>query len=116
MKILPPTLREKKRYLALQIISETRASRNQFLKELQYSIASLVGDVGLSESRLQLLYFDGRFAIVRCVPKKIWVVRAGIAAITGINKRRIAVRVIGIGGTVRSVTEKYKDKKNCTFS
>jgi ribonuclease P/MRP protein subunit POP5 len=110
MKILPPTLREKKRYLAVEVLSERSINRNQFLKELQRSLASLFGEVGLSKARVRLLYFDGVFGIVRCAPEEIWCVRAGLAAITRVNGGRVAVRVLGVSGTVRSATEKYIEK------
>jgi len=107
MKILPPTLREKKRYLAVEIIGEGRISRDRFLRALQDSITDLFGDIGISEAGLRLLHFDGTLAVVRCTPRMMWAVRAGIAAITRIDGVRVAARVIGIGGTVRSVMEKY---------
>ncbi|OYT63530.1 ribonuclease P [Methanosarcinales archaeon ex4572_44] len=107
MKILPPTLREKKRYLTVEIMKDGRINRDRFLRALQDSIKDLFGDVGLSETGLRLLHFDGTRAVVRCTPKMVWAVRAGIATITQIDGVKVSVRVIGIGGTVRSVMEKY---------
>lgn len=110
MKILPSSLRERKRYLAVEVFSERGVNRSSFLRELRRSIASLFGDAGLSRTGVALLYFDGTCGVVRCAPEEIWAVRAGIAAITEINGVRVAVRVMGVGGTVRSVREKYIEK------
>ena len=112
MKILPPTLREKKRYLAVEIMREGRINRERLIRALQDSIRELFGDTGLSETGLRLLHFDGNHAVVRCTPRTVWRTRAGIATITEIDGTKVSLRVIGIGGTVRSVMEKYIEKRS----
>ncbi len=106
MKTLP-TLRNKKRYLAFEIISQKPIYRNELTMEISNSLSSLFGDTGASEINAALLLFDGKCGILRCMREKTLEARAGLACIHDIHGGRIAVRVLGISGTIKSATEKF---------
>lgn len=48
MKILPPTLRDKKRYLAFELVSDHPVARNDLIREIFSCASYLVGDMGSS--------------------------------------------------------------------
>ena len=66
MKVLPPTLRDPKRYLALELICEVRVSREDFLNEIFFNSAALIGDFGSSQVGIRLLDFNDNMGILRC--------------------------------------------------
>ncbi|MFA0822135.1 MAG: Rpp14/Pop5 family protein [Methanomethylovorans sp.] len=107
MKTLPPSLRERKRYLAIEIIAEYDVSREELLREIFAAIGSLLGDIGSSECGLRLLDYDKQKGILRCSHMMSEKSRAALATITSIGGQRAIVHVLGISGTVRGATQKY---------
>jgi len=107
MKILPPTLRESKRYLAFSLAVEDEISRRDLIHELNFAAAALVGDVGSSELGMRLLAFDECSGIMQCAANKVWEVRGVMASISSIIGRRARIKVLGVSGTVRATTQNY---------
>ncbi|HIE31200.1 MAG TPA: ribonuclease P [Methanosarcinales archaeon] len=100
MRLLP-SLREKKRYLAFEMLSEGAISRRDFIDELNRSASSLLGDVGSSECGIKMLSFGREGGIVRCAHTRTTHTRAVLATINRVRGMRVAVHVIGISGTVK---------------
>ncbi len=109
MKTLP-TLRDKKRYIAFEIASGQTINRQQLFNEILTSFGSLFGDVGCSETALQLLSFDGKYGIIRCAREKTRETRAALACINSIRGFRVSILVMGISGTIKGATEKFIQK------
>lgn len=107
MKILPPTLRDKKRYLAFELISEHDVTREELLREMFSRVGSLIGDIGSSECGIRVLTFDDSKGIIRCSRTKTDQARAALATITHIGGKRVMLHIFGISGTVAGATEKY---------
>ncbi|MCD5409665.1 MAG: RNase P [Methanocellales archaeon] len=107
MKMLPSSLRERKRYLAFEAASTDEVSRRELTNELWANARSLLGDVGTSQCDLCLLDFDGRFGILRCAHDKTATARAVLATIDRVGKIRVGIAVIGTSGTIKSATEKF---------
>lgn len=106
MKTLP-ILRDKKRYIAFEIISARNVNRQELTSEITNSIVSLFGDVGASEINPALMSFGGRFGILRCAREKTLEARAGLACINNIGGMRLSIMVMGISGTIKGATEKF---------
>ncbi len=104
--LLPPSLRERKRYLVFEVISEREIDKRELLEEIRDSIYSLYGDVGASESRIWLIDYDKKkdVGILRCAHNKVEEVRAALACIHSVNEARIGMRVIKIAGTIKGAT------------
>jgi ribonuclease P/MRP protein subunit POP5 len=102
-----PVLRRRRRYMAFEIECEQEVMQKDLAAEIHSSHASLFGDNGTAENRLHLVYFDGRFGLLRCGHEHITKTRAILAAIYSIRGIRAALRVKGVCGTIKSATEKY---------
>ncbi|MCK4938624.1 MAG: hypothetical protein KAR85_08475 [Methanosarcinales archaeon] len=115
MKILPPTLRESKRYLAFSLAAEDEIYRHDLINELNFATAALVGEVGSSELGMRLLGFEDCHGIMQCAANNVWKVRGVMASISSIKGRRVRIKVLGVSGTVRATTQNYlliKDVKH----
>ncbi len=118
--LLPPTLRERRRYLAFELISEREIDKRELLKEIRDSVYSLYGDTGASESKMWLIEYgkkedaDGgtdrcrSVGILRCAHNKVEEVRAALACIHSASGVRLGIRVIGISGTIKGATRLTK--------
>lgn len=102
-----PVLRKRRRYMAFELDLEDAVQKKDLMAEIHSSHVSLFGDVGTAGNRLRLVYFDGRFGLLRCSHEHIVETRAILASIYSIKGIRAALRVKGISGTIKSATEKY---------
>jgi ribonuclease P/MRP protein subunit POP5 len=111
MLYLPPSLRERKRYLLFEVMSERELDKRELLKEIWDSMYSLYGDVGASESKLWLIDYHVRdgtnrnrsVGILRCAHDRVDAVRASLACIHTVNDARVGIRVIKTSGTIKGV-------------
>jgi ribonuclease P/MRP protein subunit POP5 len=106
MKTLP-TLREKKRYVALKIISGNTINRRELTEELFDSMYSLFGDKGVSEINPALMSYDGIYGVLRCQKDRTSDTRAALACINRVREVCVSILVIGISGTVKGAMEKF---------
>ena len=109
MKILPSSLREKKRYIAFEVISESGEplDRKALLDEIFFATQTLVGDAGSSEIGYRLMDFDGSRGIMRVSLGGVELARAAISTVCSIKGSRAAIRVLGTSGTIKAAIEKY---------
>jgi ribonuclease P/MRP protein subunit POP5 len=109
MKILPSSLREKKRYLAFRLVFEgdEPVDRKALLDEVYYATQSLLGDRGSAEIGYRLMDFDGRKGIMRVSLGSVELARAALATVYAIKGQRAMIVVAGVSGTIRAATEKY---------
>ncbi|MDY6965046.1 MAG: Rpp14/Pop5 family protein [Halobacteriota archaeon] len=112
MKILPSSIRERKRYIVFEILSEHEIDRRELIKEMWTSAYSLFGDVGTSKLGLWMLAFDGKRGIIRCSRNKTEEVRAVLAAIDGVYGRPIGATVLRICGTINGAKHFIKNDSN----
>ena len=113
--VVPSSLRDRKRYLVFELLSEREIREKGLLKEIRNAIFSLYGDVGASECRMRLIEYrkeEGRKegakesteigrGILRCAHGKAEEVRAALASIYSLDGVRVSIRVIGISGTIK---------------
>ena len=55
LKILPPTLREKKRYIAFNLYSETKIKRDEIITFLWNNLINIYGEIESSKINLLLI-------------------------------------------------------------
>jgi ribonuclease P/MRP protein subunit POP5 len=102
-----PTLREKKRYLAFEVMSEKTINRQELVREILNSMISIYGDKGAGEINPSLMSFDGKYGILRCERERRLETRAGLGCINNIHGIRVCIIILGISGTIKGATEKF---------
>lgn len=108
MKILPSSLREKKRYVAFEVICESEpVDRKALLDEIFFATQTLLGDVGSSEIGYRLMDFNGSRGIMKVNLHAVELARAAMASVCSIKGCRAVINVLGTAGTIRAAMEKY---------
>jgi len=109
LKILPSSLREKKRYIVFGLITEGEdpVDRKALLDEIFFATQTLLGDVGSSEIGYRLMDFDGSRGIMRVNAGSVELARAALATVYAIKGTRTVIIIHGTSGTIRAATEKY---------
>ena len=96
--------------MALQFDSETLPSERELLDGLWAAIVKLYGEVGASASGLSLISFDSehKMAIVRVWLDALPMVRASFASATILAEKPVAVHVLSVSGTLKSLRSREK--------
>ena len=104
--MLPRAVR--RRYLALKLISDRSASREDLMNTIWDALIQLFGEYGASQTGLTLIRHNHEkdSAIVRCSHKALEMVKASIASITEINGKPAAVHIKRVSGTLKALLKK----------
>jgi len=97
--------RERRRYLKIEVESEQSINDRAFMDAVWDAVLQLFGEYGASQANLTLIQYDPQkgYAVVRCSNKALEMVRASIASITKIDEKPVAIHVLRVSGTLKSL-------------
>jgi ribonuclease P/MRP protein subunit POP5 len=100
--------REKRRYLALEAVSEQPLDEQIVLDAVQASVHRLFGEYGASKANLKLIKNipEKRQTVVCCSHKALEQVRAAIASTTSINGEAAVIHGLGVSGPLKALAKK----------
>ena len=106
---LPPTLREKNRYLVLRIISKTKFEKKAVQRVLWNSAFNFLGERGVSKISLWFVDWDEKKqrGIVKVNRQSVEDIRASIALISKIEGEKVIPQILGISGTIKGARRKW---------
>ena len=98
----------RKRYLAFRVASEHSANKRDVADAVWNAILKLFGEYGASQTHLALIEYnqEKRWGIIRCSHRTVEMVRAAVASITEINRKPVALHVLGVSGTLKALRRK----------
>jgi RNase P/RNase MRP subunit POP5 len=99
---------EKRRYLALKVVSEQPIDEGTLLNAVKDSVRRLFGEYGASKTNLKMISYipEKRKFVIRCSHTMLEKVRASIASIIEINDKPTAIHVVGVSGTLKALSKK----------
>ena len=110
-KMLPPTLREKKRYLAFEIIGEEKIGFGDILNAFWHSLLNLIGEVGVSRANIWFVSdswdSERQRGLIRCETRYVEYVRAALALIERVGDKRMIIYTLGVSGTMKAAKRKF---------
>jgi RNase P/RNase MRP subunit POP5 len=98
----------RRRYLALEIDSDGLLDSREFMDAVWGAVLKLYGEYGASRAGLALIDYDmeKKFAVVRTVHTAVDMVRTALASMTRIGNKPVAIHVLTVSGTIRSLYKK----------
>ncbi len=111
MKPLLPTLREKKRYLVFEVISEKQMLWPAVRKSVDQAILRHIGDLGYAKAGVQLL--DKRWntplsrGMLRTTHTSLDAVRSSLGFVRDIDGKPVVVRSVGASGILKRAVARY---------
>ena len=113
MKLKPilPSLREKKRYMAFEVISESKIDFLSIQSSIKASLKDYAGTLGSAEAGI--LFFKDKYndetqkGIFKINNKHVDTMRAAFALITSINNKKVIVRNVGVSGIMKKAYNNY---------
>jgi ribonuclease P/MRP protein subunit POP5 len=111
MKPLLPSLKEKKRYIVFEIISEKKLSEKIILDEIEKKILSFLGELGIAKSGFVLLkdMMKKNKGIIRTNLKYQDEVKMALSLIKNIGKEKVIVNVVGVSGILKKAKSKFAE-------
>lgn len=112
IKAVLPTLREKKRYLAFEIISESKISDIKAVStEMLKAIGSFLGSMQAGKAGLKLIQElwspERQRGIIKVGHKYVEQLKAALALIKDISGQKVIVRSVGLSGTIKKAKMRY---------
>lgn len=99
----------RRRYLAVRIDSIQKIEERELKNALWNIIARLFGEYGASRTGFVLINYDAakNYAVIRCSNTALNLLKASLASITEIHGEPIAVHLLGVSGTLKSLKNKF---------
>ncbi len=112
MKRLPPTLREKKRYIAFKVESDEPITKDEVSRAIWLNALSLLGEVQVSAIGLRVLDYDEatQEGFLVCRNQDTWKVKGVLVLVGEINDKRVHVCARGVSGTIKALKRKFLNK------
>ncbi len=110
IKVLRPTLREKKRYLvySLDYFGE-KAPQDVAVKEnLERGILGFIGELGYGKAGVMFVKSSGKKGILRVGSKYVDYVRTGLMTVTKIGTHDTMVKCVGLSGNFNKAEKIYE--------
>lgn len=109
LKTLLPTLKEKKRYLAFEIVSKSEIGNSNLAKaEILAKSKEFLGVLGSAKAGIQILKYnkDSQKGIIRVNHNHVDHLRSALMFIDKIDNKNTTVKTIGVSGILKKA-EKY---------
>jgi ribonuclease P/MRP protein subunit POP5 len=110
-KPLPPSLRGRRRYIAYQVISESKFIFQDLMNSIWHSMLNLLGELGSSQADVWIardVYDEEKqIGIIKCSHDNVEQVRTSLALIERIGDVRVIVKVLGISGSIKATRMKF---------
>ncbi len=107
IKAMAPSMREKKRYIAFEVVAEKQMPREAVAKELRETMNKLVGDLGMAKAGLIFLPdWDNNKGVLKVSHKHTDIAKAAMALVKQINGNSVIIRSIGISGILKKSRNK----------
>lgn len=106
-KILPPSLREKERYIRFKVISEEPISYVDLENAIWNLFLDFYGELGVSELSLwvikNLWNEKEQTGVIKCNNKSIQKILAGLAFVSRLGDSRVVFKILKISGTIKGL-------------
>ncbi len=122
LKILPPTMRDKKRYIAFELIFQGHMTREDVIDTIIEGSLYMYGACGTGKFDIWVVklwkcgkntsphgnpdenYMQG---IIRCRREEVQSVRAVLPTITRFRGKHVVFHTLGISGTIKSAIKNF---------
>jgi ribonuclease P/MRP protein subunit POP5 len=100
--------RIKRRYLALEIDSSVAFGSKELMDAIWNAVSKLFGEYGASQAGLTLIDYDveRRLVVIRAAHTALGMVHAALASITRIQDKPVAIHVLTVSGTIKTLYER----------
>ncbi len=114
LKPILPSLKERKRYLSFEIISNNDFSVDEVSKAVDETTMGFLGSSEAGKAGIAFLKdkYSDNSGVVKTTHKYVDKVRAALALIKTIDNKEVIVRTRVVSGTLKKAVSKFKEMRN----
>ena len=101
-KILP-TLKEKKRYMSFEVISESKLTQNSIISALNSTFKDFLGQYCLGKAGINILNVENNKGVLRLNRKYTDKIKTSLLFIKSINSKKVIVKSNKVSGILKKV-------------
>jgi ribonuclease P/MRP protein subunit POP5 len=111
-----PVRNVRRRYLALQVHSEADITQAELSRAISDEIHLLYGVRGAAETDYRMIEYNQqpRQGIIRCNHDRLTETRAALAHITAIDDAPVAIQVVTVSGTIKTLRKRLEESTSET--
>ncbi len=108
----PPVLRERRRYIAFELMSKARFTGNQIVQSIKQEVLEFLGEVGYADADFEIVFYDpdSKLGIARTTDKMEGRVVTAITLLPAILGKKAGIKVLGVSGTINKAKTKFLSK------
>ena len=109
LKPILPSLREKKRYLAYEVISKDKVSFEHVQKAIMSAALKVLGQLGVAKAGIIILkdkWINSR-GLIRVAHKHVDNLRTALMFVDKVDNEEVIIRSVGVSGILRKAENKY---------
>ncbi len=110
IKPIRPTSREKKRYLAYQVLTEAPVTSSSVKLSLQNALQASMGEVTYGAAGIQMIDTTSTNGIIRFHPSYADEVKAGLIMLQNIDSKRAAIQSVVTSGMIHKAQAKLANQ------
>ncbi|MFP4115963.1 MAG: Rpp14/Pop5 family protein [Candidatus Aenigmatarchaeota archaeon] len=115
---LPSSLREKKRYIAFEIIGEEKIGFGELINAIWSCMLELFGEANVGDINFWLVKDswdkENQRGLIKCNHNHVSKVRLALALVERIGDLKVSIRTMGVSGTMKSARKKFFGEKDLT--
>jgi ribonuclease P/MRP protein subunit POP5 len=110
---LPPSKRERNRYLVYTVTSDSSVKGDEIGKAIWASALQLLGELGIARSGLRVVDFDekNQTGVIKVNHRSVEEARLVLALVKEVNKKPAILTVIGVSGILKKARGKWATGK-----
>ncbi len=106
-----PSLKEKRRYLVFEVISERKHGLDEVKKAIMDSLTSFLGASGMAKAKMRMLADkwdeDKQKGVIVMERKNLDSVKAALCMATSVSGEKAIIRSAGASGILKKAVEKF---------
>ncbi|WP_292460861.1 Rpp14/Pop5 family protein [Methanothermococcus sp.] len=107
LKTLPPTLREKKRYISFKILYYKELSGSEVVNIIRTAIINYYGVWGCSKSNPWLIDYNHPKGLLRVCRDEVDFVKSALILFNEYKKHPINIIILGVSGSIKKSRKKF---------
>ena len=115
-RMLPPSMRPPKRYIAFEVISEQPIVYGELVNTIWTTAMEFLGEIGSAEANIWFVHnmYDSKqqTGMIKCRHDNVEKVRTVLSLISVVGETKCVIRIIGVTGTIKSAKTKYLIEKS----
>mgnify|MGYP002725713800 CR=1 FL=1 len=109
IKVLTPTLREKKRYLVYSVdyFGNSASESSKLRSTVDRELLNFLGTYGYAKAGVMFIKGSGKKCVLRVDRKYVDHVRTGLMTVKKMDSKDVTIRCLGLSGSVNKANQIY---------